>query len=494
MAESSRFRDVGFYPLYVLFLLLLTYLFNQLDRYALAICTREMAQEIHYGDMGCLQLTNVSESIIGNIDCSSKQNEESCNAAVGTDNKTHICYYDYTGLGFEYQLLAGPVFIVVYTISGIILGYAADISNRKNILGICLAIWSTVTVLTGFAQEYWHLVLLRFALGIAEAGCTPFASSLIADYFSPEMRGTALGIYNMGIYTGYSLSYAFGDFITAADIAGTGWRATFWLAGMPGLVLAAIIFITMKEPLRQGVFSDKSERVNSYQQLSVGRKLLAVLVTFLSPSLLMLCLAGSIRNGAGYVWGFNTQNFFNEYYPTTSTGRWLSWIPLVGGSIGVIFGGFISDRFVKKSGPVARIWVLIASLVVAAPFAAATLFFAPPWAFLFQIPTYVFGEMWVGVTLAVVIELVPAHLRASSVGFYFFIISNIGGNMPLLVSALSPSLMELKWALFILYPGCYILGAILFFPTMLLVKRDIRRVQQAEEQRSLLNEDEDKNR
>lgn len=66
---------------------------------------------------------------------------------------------------------------------------------------------------------------------------------------------------------------------------------------------------------------------------------------------------------AGYVWGFNTQNFFNEYYPTTSTGRWLSWIPLVGGSMGVIFGGFISDRFVKKSGPVARIWVLIASLV-----------------------------------------------------------------------------------------------------------------------------------
>lgn len=75
------------------------------------------------------------------------------------------------------------------------------------------------------------------------------------------------------------------------------------------------------------------------------------------------CFFFSLNFSAGYVWGYNTQNFFNEYHPDVSTGRWLSWIPLVGGSIGVIFGGFISDRIVKRSGPVARIWVLISSLV-----------------------------------------------------------------------------------------------------------------------------------
>ncbi|PIK45432.1 hypothetical protein BSL78_17707 [Apostichopus japonicus] len=478
MPAGTRLRDAGVYPLYVLLLLLVTYLLNQLDRYALAICAKPMAQEIHFGDQGCMALTNTSSEV-----CKGK-NETICDQTKAKDHKTNVCYYDYTGLGWEYQVLAGPIFIVVYTFSGIVLGYAADISNRKNLLATCLAIWSTVTVLTGFAQQYWHLILLRFALGIGQAGCTPFASSLIADYFGQEVRGTALGVYNLGIYMGYSMSYAFGDFITQADILGKGWRWTFWLAGLPGLILSAIIFITMREPPRQGIFTGKNERVSSYQDVSAGQKLLAVCKCFLQPSLLMLCLAGSIRNGAGYVWGYNTQNFFNEYHPDVSTGRWLSWIPLVGGSIGVIFGGFISDRIVKRSGPVARIWVLISSLVVAAPFAALTLVLPIPYAFLAQIPTYVFGEMWVGVTLAVVIELVPTHLRASSVGFYFFIISNIGGNMPVLVSLFK----DLKVALFVLYPGCYILGALLFFPTMLLVKRDIRKVQEADEHRALLNE------
>ena len=84
----------------------------------------------------------------------------------------------------------------------------------------CLLVWTTCVLLTGFAQQYWQLAVLRFGVGLGEAGCTPFATSLLADHFPPELRATALGVYNWGIYFGYSLAYAVGNFITEADILG----------------------------------------------------------------------------------------------------------------------------------------------------------------------------------------------------------------------------------------------------------------------------------
>lgn len=428
-----------------------------------------MAQEIGYGDFGCLPYKNATSAELGK-GCPGNLTGDACNTY--SPNGTDVCYYDRTGGGFQYQILAGPIFIVIYTFAGIGLGYLADISNRKLLLAFCLAFWSLMTLLTGFATEYWHLVILRFGLGFGEAGCTPFASSLIADYFAVSVRGVALGVYNIGIYAGYSMSYAFGNFITEANINDKGWRWVFWISAIPGFIVAALIVFTMKEPVRKKNES-LQERSDSYQ-MSGFQKLKMVTKCFCSPSLLLICLAGSIRNGAGYVWSYNTQPYFDKYYLGVNTGQWLSWIPIVGGSIAVIFGGFISDRVVKRSGTYARIWVLIASLTLAAPFAAGTLFFAPPWAFVFQIPTYIIGEMWVSVTLAVVLELVPSNIKTTAIAYYFFIISNIGGNMPLLVPPIEKA-TDLRTALYILYPGCYLLSAAIFVLSMLVVKRDKRR-------------------
>ena len=85
--------------------------------------------------------------------------------------------------------------------------------------------------------------------------------------------------------------------------------------------------------------------------------------TFMRPSLLILFLAGTIRNAGGYVWAYNTQPSFNKYYPKTNVGEYMSWIPLVGGSLGVVLGGFISDRLIKNRGFYMRVWVLIFSQV-----------------------------------------------------------------------------------------------------------------------------------
>ena len=84
----------------------------------------------------------------------------------GTDNVEFVCKWDYNGQGIEYQLIAGPVFIVIYTFAGIFISFAADKYNRKMMLAGCLIWWSVMTLLTGFVNKYWQLALLRFGLGL----------------------------------------------------------------------------------------------------------------------------------------------------------------------------------------------------------------------------------------------------------------------------------------------------------------------------------------
>ena len=88
----------------------------------------------------------------------------------------------------------------------------------------------------------------------------------------------------------------------------------------------------------------------------------SIVKVFLGPSTLILSLAGSIRNAGGYVWAYNTQPYFNQYYPDVNLGYWMSWIPLVSGSMGVLLGGVISDRVITR-GLYARVWVLVFSQV-----------------------------------------------------------------------------------------------------------------------------------
>eukprot|EP00753_Platysulcus_tardus_P002744 PLAT11858.1.p1 GENE.PLAT11858.1~~PLAT11858.1.p1 ORF type:complete len:470 (-),score=246.17 PLAT11858.1:83-1492(-) len=432
------------YSLYVLLLLLLTYLTNQLDRYLLGITSKELERDLHFGDG--------------------------------------------KGGGEQYQLLAGPVFTLIYTFAGIPIGFLADKVNRKRVLAFALAAWSGFTALTALAHNYTFLVFTRFGLGFAEAACTPLAAGLIADYFPPESRATALGVYNWGIYMGYSFSYAVGNLVTKAY----GWRATYIACGLPGVLLALVVLTTVKEPER-GVHdrqrTDEAAKVYSFTDI----------LRFWGGScaLLVLCFASAIRNSGGYVWAFNTELFFAEtrHLGKDEIAAYMSWIPLVGGSLGATFGGFISDRIVKKRGPAARILVLIASQVLAAPFAAGALLLPTPWNFLSLIPANVIGEMWVGVALAVIGELVPPQMRVTSTSIYFFIISNIGGAALLLVPVFTDFYSgsnAQRNALLWLYPGNYLLSAVFFFAALVTLRRDLQRaaMYDAEEGTGLLKDEE----
>lgn len=488
--DRSWWQTINIKNSWGLFLFLLTYLLNQLDRFLFGVTAKAMAQEIHFGDLACMINTTFSDKDLvgGNnktLSCEATT-ADNCTALQNKDG-LNVCKWDYNGQGLEYQIVAGPVFILIYTFAGIFISFAADKYNRKIMLASCLIFWSAMTVLTGFVNSYWQIVILRFGLGLGEAGCTPFAASMIADFFPKQSRALALGIYNWGIYIGYSMSYAFGNFITNANINNQGWRWSYFIAGIPGFVVGILLFVTMKEPQKEQTTGVVEKDIDKGPCSGMSNKARRVLTKFFNPSIILICLASSIRNSAGYVISYSTQQYFTDLGQTKQQiGDYMSWIPIVGGTFSVTVGGFLSDRVVKKLGLYARVVVIMVSLAVAAPFAAGTLFFMPPGAYICQIPTYIFGEMWIGITIAVIVELVPSDIRTTGIAVYLFIITNIGGNMQLLVPPVKSAFKNsgysevdaLRAALYILYPGPYVYGAVIYIFVMLIMRRDQKRAEQ----------------
>ncbi|KAF0308559.1 Protein spinster 1 [Amphibalanus amphitrite] len=450
------------YSLYVLLLLMAAYLLSKMDRYMLAVVVRPSAQEIHFGDRGCL--LNVSADCVTLTDPA---------GAAG-------CSWDYTGTGLQYDLLAGPVFTLVFTVAGLPLGLAADRCNRKLLLCACLLVWAVCVLLTGLAQQYWQLAALRFGVGFGEAGCTPLATSLLADYFSPELRGTALGVYNWGIYFGYSLAYAVGDFITEADIMGMGWRWAYFVSGAPGVLLALLMLATLREPPRAHLSAPPAADSARPAARAVPR----LLRLFARPPVLLLALAGSVRNAAVYVWSYSTETFFESQGQTAAqVGAYMSWVPLVSGPLGLLLGGLVSDGAGRRLGPAGRLGAVAASQLLAAPFVVGVLFLRPPWAYISIIPSYIIGELWFPISLVVLVELTPAELRNAAVAFYIFVITNIGGNMQLLLKPLMGAfqrtgrsyLQAYRGALFVLFPGQYVLAACLYLAALVALKAETQR-------------------
>ena len=143
-------------------------------------------------------------------------------------------------------LLSGFTFAVIYVTAGIPIAYLADRSNRRNIIALALTVWSGMTALSGLAQNYAQLLLARIGVGLGEAGGSPPAHSMISDYFPPERRATALSFYSTGIYVGVLMGYAFGGLLAATF----GWRTAFLVVGLPGIALAALLLLLVREPRR----------------------------------------------------------------------------------------------------------------------------------------------------------------------------------------------------------------------------------------------------
>jgi len=148
-------------------------------------------------------------------------------------------------------LLAGFGFVLFYSLLGIPIARIADRLNRRNIVALAFAFWSAMTLLCGMASSVTTLTLARIGVGIGESAGTPASQSMIADLFGKNERPRALGIYAVGTYLGIFLGYFIGGYINQHY----GWRMAFFSAGLPGIALAAVLWLTVTEP-RRGVMAE----------------------------------------------------------------------------------------------------------------------------------------------------------------------------------------------------------------------------------------------
>src|SRR4029079_17399586 len=145
------------------------------------------------------------------------------------------------GLGVsdgQLGLISGLYFALFYCLLAIPVGWLADRSNRVRVLSFACALWSAATVACGMSSNYAQLAAARMSVGVGEAGGVPPSYAIISDYFPPGMRGTALGLFNLGPPLGQALGIAFGASIAASY----SWRNAFVVVGAVGVVAALMVW------------------------------------------------------------------------------------------------------------------------------------------------------------------------------------------------------------------------------------------------------------
>lgn len=340
-------------------------------------------------------------------------------------------------------LLTGLAFGLVYCGFGLPIARLADRFNRVWIISGSLAVWSACTVLCGRAVNYATLVAARMGVGVGEAGCTPTAHALIADYTPKEKRASALAFFAMGTPIGSLLGLAMGGVIADAY----SWREAFLLAGLPGLILALVCLFTLKEP-RNGMAQAARETAAASQLgFSATVRYLAGKRTFW-----FMAFGAAIKAFIGYGHAPFTASFFLRVHgeeiaqlagqfglkPIGFMGIALGLLSGVLGALSSWTGGMIADKFGSRDLRAYGSVPAFASLAVI-PFywAAMTADSALP-ALAFLAPIYLMGSLWYGPVYASAQSLVPPSMRATSASIVLFIINMLGlGAGALVVGGLS---------------------------------------------------------
>jgi MFS family permease len=312
-----------------------------------------------------------------------------------------------------------------------------------------------MTALMGAAQNFLHLALLRVGVGVGEAGGSPPSHSLISDIFPRRRRALALSIFSMGVYFGYLLAYSTGGWAAEA----LGWRTTFIVVGLPGVLIALVVAVTVREPprgLAEHGYDPAAPAVSGSTAAPPG--FLETLRTLWSRrSFRFLALAGSLQSLAGYGVGNFMPSFIIRAHDMAigDIGWRLALITGLGGAIAIVTSGFITDRLSIRSQ---RWYALFPGIAIAVTVPLALLVFLADdtrTMFLAYVPYEMLGATWLGASLAVTHSLVGLRQRAVASAVLFFLINLVGlGLGPLLIGTLSdllrPELGDadgLRWAM-----------------------------------------------
>lgn len=294
-------------------------------------------------------------------------------------------------------LLSGFAFALLYSTLGIPVARIAERVDRRWLITISLTVWSVATALSGLARGFVSLFALRVVVGVGEAGASPPAHSLISDFFPPDKRGTAFSIYSLGVSAGVLIGSIAGGLIAEAY----GWRMTFVIFGAPGILLAILIPLTVREPERGRLDTAQPKETSAP---SFG----AVLRHFAKKRALIHCVAGAsiAAFGAYSILTFSAPFFVRSYGATLAeAGLFLGLTGGLSAGIGIFFSGMITDRLSLRDHRWA-VWVPAIGLVLA-------------------VPGYVIGFMAPTKELAMAILLVPPIMQYLYMGPTFGLMHNM---------------------------------------------------------------------
>lgn len=335
----------------------------------------------------------------------------------------------------QYGMLSGIAFAAIYCFFGIPIARIADKGNRRNVIAISLTLWSLFTALCGSAQNFWQLFAARFGVGIGEAGGSPPAHSMVSDIFPVSERGTALSIYSLGVYGGILIGYVGGAYL----VQWFDWRVAFIVVGLPGIFLAILLRLTVKEPPR-GFSESRTETEDT--------TFTAVLALLWSRKAFRhLAMACALHAFVTYGVGNFMVIFLSRVHdmPNLEIGKMYGMVAGIFGLAGTFAGGWFSDRLANKTGNQNwYIWVAMISTLAAIPFALVTFLVMDTgqaatlsWA----LPVF-FGGFYLAPCIAMTHGMVGLRMRALSSAVLFFFLNLIGLGLGPILTGLAADLLE----------------------------------------------------
>ncbi|MFM9937111.1 MAG: spinster family MFS transporter [Novosphingobium sp.] len=241
-------------------------------------------------------------------------------------------------------LITGLAFTALYITFGIPIAWLADRTNRRTIIALSIATWSLMTALCGAATGFWTLFLARMGVGIGESGSGPAASSLLTDYFRKDELGRAMGFYFLGPTIGTASGLMVGGYLAHL----LGWRMAFMMLGIPGILFALFVFLTIKEPTGCEKRTPPPPTENFASGLRVWRAGIASLLgnrLYMAATLAFACM---IVIGYGFATWLAAIMLRNFAVSTADVGFTLGLAFLLGGIPGPILGGYITDALVRR--------------------------------------------------------------------------------------------------------------------------------------------------
>jgi len=341
----------------------------------------------------------------------------------------------------QMSLLMGFSFAVFYTFFGIPLGRLADSRSRRTIIALGFTLWSGMTAGCGLAKNYVQMLLLRMGVGVGEAALSPAAYSLIADYFPPQRRATAISVYSMGIYIGSGLAFLLGGVVVGFTSGREAWvlpvlgetrpwQVIFFLTGLPGVLLAALMY-TVREPHRRG---RRSSPGASQGSRALAAPLGEVFAYLRANRLTLLChnVGFALLSFSSYGSSAWIPTFFVRLHGWSSSKAGIVYGLIVGifSTLGIVAGGRLADWLAARGFRDANLRI---GLMVALAWLPTGILYPivkdADWAAALLIPTSFLASAPFGVAPAAIQQMMPNAMRGQASAIYLFVINLIGLGM-----------------------------------------------------------------